>query len=287
VPELIHPSSAAGPGYAPPRRRTRWSRRALRVVAIVLIAVGALAIADGVVTLLWQEPLSALYAELRQDSLNGQLHRIEAAPPTPIERRALASLSDERRRVRYLASELERHAGEGGAVGRISIPRIGVDFVVVKGTGTEALQSGPGIYPATRFPGAGQTTAIAGHRTTYLAPFRHVDALSRGNLISLRMPYGQFSYRVIGHRVVEPTDVQAAVARVGYDRLVLSACTPLFSAAKRLLVYARLTRVEPRGAALALPGGAVAHAFSTLPRHPRALPPVLKPLDLNATAPLV
>ena len=63
------------------------------------------------------------------------------------------------------------------------------------------------------------------------------------------MPYAHFTYTVIGQRVVAPTDVEAAVANVGYTRLVLSACTPLFSAAKRLLVYARLTRTVPVGAA--------------------------------------
>jgi sortase A len=258
----------------------------LRALAILLIAAGALALADGIVTLVWQEPISALYADLRQNSLNGALHRIEGAQPTPAERRALASLSDEKHRVAFLASELERRAGDGSAVGRISIPRIGASFVVVKGTSTEDLESGPGVLSETRFPGRGATTAIAGHRTTYLAPFRHIDALRPGNLISLRMPYAQFTYRVTGQRVVQPTDVQAAVGNVGYARVVLSACTPLFSAAKRLLVFARLTRIEPRGAALQLPGGAVAHPFGPRAR-PRALPPVLKPLDLNATAPLV
>ena len=63
------------------------------------------------------------------------------------------------------------------------------------------------------------------------------------------MPYAHFIYTVTGHRVVEPTDVRAAIAQVGYSRLVLSACTPLFSAAKRILVYARLTSAVPVGAA--------------------------------------
>ncbi len=71
------------------------------------------------------------------------------------------------------------------------------------------------------------------------------------------MPYAHFTYTVTGQRVVAPTDVAAAVASVGYTRLVLSACTPLFSAAKRLLVYARLTRTVPVGAARVLPGDAI------------------------------
>jgi hypothetical protein len=82
------------------------------------------------------------------------------------------------------------------------------------------------------------------------------------------MPYARFTYTVVGTRVVAPTDVQAAIAEVGYSRLVLSACTPLFSAAKRLLVFARLVRAVPRGAARELPGGAIARPIQV--RNPLA-----------------
>src|SRR5205807_902244 len=113
---------------------------------------------------------------------------------------------------------------------------------------------------------------IAGHRTTYLAPFRHIDALHRGNRILLNMPYAQLTYSVIGQRIVRPTNVQAAVANVGYTRLVLSACTPLFSAEKRILVYGRLVRIVPVGAARELPGGALVQPIQT-PQPSAARPP--------------
>jgi sortase A len=235
---------------------------------VALILLGALALIDAGVTLVWQEPLSALYAKLRQDHLSATLHTVERAAPTALERRALARLPDERRRIAFLAHELERHAGEGSAVGRIVIPRIAASYVVVKGTDTAALESGPGIYSETNFPGVAGTTAIAGHRTTYLAPFRHIDALRRGSRILLNMPYAHFSYSVIGERVVAPTDVRAAVGEVGYSRLVLSACTPLFSAEKRLLVFARLTRIVPVGAARRLPGKPALQPIEA----PRAVP---------------
>jgi len=266
----------------PQRRRT--SRRVWRVLSIVLILVGTLALIDAGVTLVWQEPFSALYAKFRQDHLSGTLRAVERATPTPVERRALASLPDERRRVAFLASELQRHAGDGSAVGRIVIPRIDASYVVVKGTDTSDLESGPGIYSETNFPGVEGTTAIAGHRTTYLAPFRDINELSPGNHIFLDMPYAHFTYTVIGQRVVLPTDVSAAVSNVGYTRLVLSACTPLFSAEKRLLVYARLTKTVPVGAARVL-GGRVyqpsliqpIQAPRTAPRPRKGLPTVLKP----------
>ncbi len=253
-------------------RRGKASRRAWRALSVVLVLAGVLALLDAGVTLVWQEPFSALYAKLRQDHLSGTLRAVERAAPTPLERRALARLPDERRRVAFLARELERHSGEGSAVGRIVIPRIGASFVVVKGTSTSALESGPGIYSETRFPGVGGTTAIAGHRTTYLAPFRHVDALQRGNRILLNMPYAHFTYTVTGERVVAPTDVRAAVGNVGYSRLVLSACTPLFSAAKRLLVFARLTGTVALTSGVRTPPGVVrrrSRPGTTRPARPR------------------
>jgi len=220
----------------------------MRALAVLLIFAGAVALVDAGVTMVWQEPFSALYAKLRQDNLSGALAKVERAAPTAEEKRQLVDLGDVRRRVAYLAGRLEGHAKDGSPVGRIRIPSIGASFVVVKGTDTSDLQSGPGIYSETVFPGMAGTTAIAGHRTTYLAPFRHVDQLRRGNSITLSMPYAHFTYRVIAKRVVAPTNVSAAVGNVGYSRLVLSACTPLFSAAKRLLIYARLVRTVPVGA---------------------------------------
>jgi sortase A len=235
-------------------RGARASRRAWRALSIAMIVLGTLALVDAGVTLVWQEPFSALYAKFRQDHLNGTLRAAERAAPTAVERRALASLPDERRRVAFLAGELQRHAGNGSAVGRIVIPKIDASYVVVKGTDTSDLESGPGIYSETNFPGVAGTTAIAGHRTTYLAPFRDINSLHPGNHILLNMPYAHFTYTVIGQRVVLPTDVSAAVSNVGYTRLVLSACTPLFSAEKRLLIYARLTKTVPVGAARELGG---------------------------------
>ena len=231
------------------RRPRRGPRRAWRALSWVLIVVGVLALADATVTLLWQEPFSAIYARIEQDRLSGALHQVELAQPTPVERRELSSLPAQRERIAFLASELQRHTGKGSPVGTIHIPSLGIAYVVVNGTGVSELQKGPGVFPETHFPGLAGTTAIAGHRTTYLAPFRHIDSLRRGDRIVLNMPYAHFTYVVSGHRVVSPNDVGAAVNPVGYSRLVLSACTPLFSAAQRLLVFARLTTTVPVGAA--------------------------------------
>ena len=226
------------------------SRRPLKALSWLLVLLGTLLLIDAGVTLFWQEPFSALYARIQQDQLAGALKNVEHAKPTPVEQHRLARLPNERKRIAFLAKELQRHAAQGSAVGRIHIPRIGANFVVVNGTSTADLTKGPGIYPQTRFPSASGTTAIAGHRTTYLAPFRHVDALRKGDRILLNMPYARFTYTVIGHKIVDPTDFGAAVNGVGYSRLVLSACTPLYSAAQRILVFARLTKYVPVGAAV-------------------------------------
>jgi sortase A len=274
--------SRPGGVFVPQPESRRRGPRASTVLAGLLIVAGLLLLADVGVTLVWQEPISALYAELKQESLGGDLRVLDHAKPTPAAQQALASLHEERRRIDYLALSLQRHAKLGSAVGRIRIPAIGVSFVVVKGTGTSELESGPGIYSETSFPGVPGTTAIAGHRTTYLAPFRHIDALRRGEPITLEMPYARFTYRVIGSRVVLPTDV-SVLDPVGYSRLVLSACTPLFSASHRLIVFARLTSVVPLGAAR-LPEAATRPglAFGGEP----ALPSVLKPRQ-RLLAPLV
>jgi sortase A len=299
VSELQLSTAAAAGRSGPDGGRPAATARALRVAAILLIIAGVLALLDAVVTLVWQEPITALYALLQQDHLSADLSKVEHAAPTPVERVALASLADERSRIAYLAGQLERQSGEGAAVGRILIPRVGANYVVVDGTDTEDLIKGPGVYKETHFPGIAGTTAIAGHRTTYLAPFREINFLKRGNHILLYMPYAHFTYTVTGQRVVSPNDVPAAVSEVGYSRLVLSACTPVFSAAKRLLVYARLTRTVPVGAARLLPGGAIpepieqrpivvpARASVPLTAAQELLKSMLVSLDPHRVAPLV
>jgi sortase A len=215
----------------------------------VLIIAGALMLADAGLTVVWQEPVSALYAQLVQGRLSDDLRKLELARPGKVDLAALRSLDDERRRMAFLSRTLRRDAKRGAAIGRIRIKRIGLNTVFVNGTDTASLRKGPGLYDGKPFPGSPGTVAIAGHRTTYLAPFRRIDKLRPGNEIVLEMPYGRFVYRVQQTRIVDPTEV-SVVRRVSYDRLVLSACHPLYSAAKRIIVFARFASARPRGAAL-------------------------------------
>jgi len=219
----------------------RRLRRALRALSTLLIVAGALVLADGVATLVWEEPITGVCARVQQQRLGDELAALERAAPAPAERRALARLPEPRRRLGFEARALGRRSGAGDPVGRLKAPAIGLSTVVVQGTGGSELRAGPGHYPETSLPGQRGTVAIAGHRTTYGAPFRHVDDLERGDRIELAMPYGRFTYRVERTRIVPPTAVDA-VGPVAYDRLVLTACHPLYSASERIVVSARLTR---------------------------------------------
>jgi sortase A len=224
------------------------TRTALRALSTALIVSGTLLLADAGATLLWQEPVSALYARFQQGELEDKLETLDRAKPTPVELRALEKLPDPRRRLAFAARSLDRRTDDGDPVGKLLIDRIGLESVVVEGTNAGDLRAGPGHYPDTPLPGQRGTVAIAGHRTTYGAPFRKIDKLRARDTIELVMPYGRFTYRVERRRIVPPTAVWVT-QRVSYDRLVLSACHPLYSAAERIVVFARLVRSTPRGSA--------------------------------------
>jgi sortase A len=226
-------------------RRPLPVRRAVRALSTVLIVVGTLLLLDAGVTLVWQEPVSAVYAHFQQQALNGDLTQLERTPLAPAEQRALSHIPDPTRKLAFRARALERRLQPGDAMGRIVMPTIGVSDVFVQGTDASDLSKGPGHYPQTPLPGEHGTVAIAGHRTTYGAPFRHIDGLHPGDRIELRMPYGRFVYSVERTRIVPPTET-SVVDRVDHDRLVLSACHPLYSAAKRIIVFARLDSAVPR-----------------------------------------
>ncbi len=231
------------------RRRSR-TRRLIRDVSSVLIISGLLLVIDAGVTILWQEPVTAVIALVKRSQIDKRYLSYHSAPLSPVDRHALSKLATRRRQISYLARREARQVATGDAIGVIAIKKLGVSYDVIQGTDTESLEKGPGHYPATAFPGLGQTVAIAGHRTTYLAPFRHIDALKPGDPIVLTMPYGRFTYVVQYHRIVLPTALWVT-KNVGYERLVLSACNPLYSAAQRIIVFARLQGVVPTTGAAA------------------------------------
>lgn len=127
----------------------------------------------------------------------------------------------------------------GEAMGRIIIPAIGLDKFVVEGVGRSDLQKGPGHYPGTPMPGQPGNSAIAGHRTTYGAPFNRVDELEIGDEIRVDTLQGSFLYEVSGQEIVTPDRVDV-VEDQGDNRLTLTSCHPKYSARQRIIITAHL-----------------------------------------------
>lgn len=135
---------------------------------------------------------------------------------------------------------------EGEAIGQIQIPRIGLDAIVVEGVGDDDLKSGPGHYPSTPEPGQKGNAAIAGHRTTYGAPFGSIDELQPNDEITVTTVQGKFTYAVMkqddgsGHIIVNPDQVEVLNEIPGKNTLTLTACHPKYSASERIIVFAQL-----------------------------------------------
>ena len=201
------------------RLRAHPIRVVLRFVASVMMVSGVLLISDAGVTLLWQEPVSAYFSERQQVKLEKAL----IDPPARVVR---------------------KEPLRGDALGKLLIPSIGVSEYVVEGTDADNLRKGPGHYPDTPLPGQHGTSAIAGHRTTYGAPFRNLNKLKTGDRIVVELPYGTFVYRVDRTQIVDDSALWVT-KRVGHDQLVLTACHPLYSAAQRIVAFARLTERRP------------------------------------------
>jgi sortase A len=231
--------------------RRHGVRAVLHFIASVLITSGILMLADAGLTLAWQEPVSAFLAQQQQNALGDELDK---AAQDFSSQHGLVPISglDSRRDLARAATEWRGRLKTGHPMGRIVLPTLGRHYVVVQGTDTASLRKGPGHYPKTNVPGEGGTIAIAGHRTTYLAPFRTVNKLKPGQEIDLEMPYGRFVYQVFQKRIVKPSDVGVLRSVPKDRRLVLTACHPLYSAAQRIVVFARLVNSEARGAAAAV-----------------------------------
>jgi sortase A len=217
-------------------------RHLRHICSVALVTAGLVLLADVGITLIYKEPLSSIYASIRQGQAASQLSDVEARYPTQADWRAIARVHGRKGQIAALARRFARHVDPGEAIGRIHAPAMdGLNAVVVQGTDSTSLEKGPGHYPETPFPGEGGTVGIAGHRTTFLAPFNSIDSMERGDRIALEMPYATLTYRVQKTEIVDPGDV-GVVRGVGYERLVLSACHPLYSADERYIVFARLVR---------------------------------------------
>jgi sortase A len=218
-------------------------RRIARTTGALLIGAGVLTLAWAVVVWRWQDPFTALYTHWQQDKLAKQLAGEEHSyTPPPIR----SNLAAERHSIAVDAARFRRSARPGQAIGRIVIGRIGLSMVLVDGTDETSLKKGPGLDRRTAMPGENRLVYIAGHRTTYLAPFSDINDIRPGDYIRLEMPYATFVYRAVTHRIVLADDL-AVLRSPRHEQLELQACHPRFFATHRYVVYASLAAVEPRG----------------------------------------
>ena len=233
-------------GGARPNARVRAGRfrRALRVLGTSLVVVGIALLAWALTVWFWQDPFTGLYTRYEQHKLSSALTR-EFANPLNRPTATGTSIPAEEHAVARAAARYRRTTHVGQAIGRIVVPRLGLNMVLVNGTDHDSLTKGPGRDLRTFMPGQGQLVYIAGHRTTYLAPFSHIENLRRGDRITLAMPYATFVYRVTSHRVV-PADDLAVLRSHGREEVELQACHPRFFATHRYIVFAQPSRITPR-----------------------------------------
>jgi sortase A len=244
-------------------------RSLARRLGTTLAVLGVLLVVYAAMVVFWRDPVTSIYTAYEQHEMRSQLsstfttwqddvkQQLGTATVRPAGTHGGATVTAtsvssaevlrtvRKVALRYAAAE-RGHTGR--PIGRIEIKRIGLSSVVVENTDYwGSLSKGPGRYEQGSFPGLGKTTGIAGHRTTWAAPFRHIDSIRNGDSIVVTMPYGTFTYRVLRHRIVDNGD-WSIMNRVGFDELVLSACHPLYSASHRYVVFARLVNVKIAGA---------------------------------------
>jgi sortase A len=245
------PLSGNGNG-APRHQRKPKPRKGRRRLAIVLMSAGVLLAAYAALVVFWRDPVTDVYARWQQHRLDGALaatfeeFQESEANLTSQRAGAVEAVDDEaaKRELIAVARRFDRKVKLGQPLGRIVIPRLGLNKVFVHGTRwAEDLSRGPGHYRETGLPAVGKTVAIAGHRTTFGAPFRYINKLREGDQIRLQLPYGTFTYSVVRYKVVDNSDWSIIDPR-GYDAVVLSACHPLYSAAQRWVVFGRLSTVK-------------------------------------------
>lgn len=225
--------------------------RLVRSLGTVLIVAGVGMLGWALLVWLWEDPFTGLYTRYQQRSLASSYDRLEAAyrPRAPVG----PSLAAERHQVALEARRYRAAAKRGAAIARISIPRLGLKIVVVNGTDSATLKKGPGRDPRTFMPGQGELVYIAGHRTTYSAPFSRIEDLRRGDRVTVRLPYATIVYAVTGHVIVPASDL-ARLRSHGREVLALQACHPRFFASHRYIVYARPVQlIPPDGRVFTLP----------------------------------
>lgn len=244
---LTHGAATEGEAPAPHGRR-----RKIGGVRRVVAGVGRFLIGAGVVLLLfaaYQLWGTGLREAASQRDLRARLEQqLDASSPGTATADGDSVEAGGSYRPRTSGDELQLREPQprpalpsaGEPVGILRIPKLGLDKVVVEGTDDSSLRLGPGHQPGTALPGMPGNAVLGGHRTTYGAPFYRLDELAPEDLVLVDTPTGSARYVVTGSQIVDPDDVWI-LEPTADDRLTLFTCTPRYSAARRLVVTARLT----------------------------------------------
>jgi sortase A len=227
-------------------------RRLLRISGSLLIVAGLLMVVWAIVVWRWEDPFTRFYTALEQRELESSYEaRLEdyerRAAPIP---GASGGMERTTPRVpvtwlRAAARQYRLSSSRGDALGHLRIPRLGVDMVFVNGTDSATLKRGPGRWAgrASYMPGEGHLVYVAGHRTTYSAPFSRIDKLDPGDEVVLELPYATLEYRVTRHEIVRADELRV-LRSSGREVLALQACHPRFFASHRYIAYARFVDYE-------------------------------------------
>ncbi len=252
------------------RARALMKRSVLKRIGIVLIVASVLLLGyaayqiwgTGIVTSRHQERLAEEFGERVRQAAAGVLPDPVDQPPSTSTARPVSPWDNPVIQAPATQSEplttpvpaepvptptTERSPGvlyeaaptSGQVLGRIIVESLELDWMVIEGVGANELAQGPGHMPHTPVPGQPGNAVISGHRTTYGAPFYHLDKLVPGDTISVETLVGTHAYEVIGSTIVPPTGVWVTEQWEG-SWLTLTTCTPLFSSRERLIVFAKL-----------------------------------------------
>ena len=134
---------------------------------------------------------------------------------------------------------------KGDVVAQIIIDKIDVDKFVIAGVGYKELEKGPGLFAGSPLPGQLGNVSIAGHRTTFGAPFGRVNELVKGDRIVMKTSRGEFVYLVTGApTIVKASDVDV-IRTVDPTRAILTlvTCHPKWTSENRMIISAEL---EPK-----------------------------------------
>jgi sortase A len=219
----------------------------IRRISTLIIVAGVALLAWTATVYVWKDPFTAAYTAWEQRqlarSLDDTIDRWEpVTPPRKAQPRPTSGVTRKPVNVRREARAYRLDAESGDAVARLQVPRLDLDVVIVNGTDVGDLRRGPGRHLDSSMPGEGELVYIAGHRTTFGAPFSAIDKLTPGDRISLKLPYATVVYEVTENRIVDQFELSVLESR-GREELILQACHPRFFSSERYLVYARPVQV--------------------------------------------